>query len=167
MIKCENVQDLIAEYRSDVLEPHRAREFERHLAECADCRQELEDFDALMSLVEDNVTEQEPPVGLWNGVYNRITTPEPKPTILDRLSGGWLRRPARAVGFGAAVLALVAGLMFNTMQHTPSETVEYAAVDNRYVQAHALTAGTAPLADHASYISYVAMSQEPPSTEKQ
>lgn len=166
-MKCENVQDLIAEYRSNALEPDVVQEFESHIANCADCRRELEEFDAVVGLVDDNFTELEAPVGLWNGVYNRITEPEQKPSIIDRLTGGWIRTPARALGFGAAVLVLVAGLMFNRMQSPQIENMEYTATDNRYVQAHALTAGTAPLADRASYISYVAMSQESASGEKQ
>lgn len=165
-MKCENVQDLIAEYRSDMLDSRKRQEIEQHLAECEDCRRELEEFNAVMSLVEDNIPDLEPPVGLWNGVYNRINSPEPERSLLERLAGGWLHRPAQAVGVGAAMVVLVAGLWLGSMKPESHESVDYASSDNRYVQAHALTAGSAPFADRASYISYVAMSQESPSGER-
>lgn len=165
MINCENVQRLLSEYSSDALSRRKRRAIERHLGTCEDCRHEMRTLDAVLDLVDSNVPDYEPPAGLWHGVYNRITAPQARPTALGTIVGQWLAKPVRAVGVGAAVLALIVGGILGTTHQQSTPELSFAAADNTYVQAHALNASRAPLADRVSYISLVAISE--PQTESE
>ena len=160
-MKCEDVRKLLGEYRTDALGSRKRREMQRHIETCEACRQELDAFDSVMDVVASNIPDHEPPEGLWNGVYNRITAPETKPGLLDRVRDSVLRKPLRLAGAGAAVAALVVGLILGTVHDTgPGEQLALSAPDNTYVQAHAYTASRAPLANHVSYVSIVATAEQ-------
>ncbi len=160
-MKCENVQKLLGEYRSDALSARKRRAIQRHIETCETCRQELDTFDSVMDLVASSIPDHEPPEGLWNGVYNRITAPETAPGLLDRIRGGALRKPFHLAGAGAAVTALVVGLILGTVHDTgPGQQLALSAPDNTYVRAHAYTASRAPLANHVSYVSMMATAEQ-------
>ncbi|MCE5198686.1 MAG: zf-HC2 domain-containing protein [Armatimonadota bacterium] len=159
LMKCENVRQLLAEYRSDILSPRKNREIEEHIAACSDCARELNEFDAVMALVESNVPDYTPPQGLWNGVYNKITSPEQPVPVFGKIQQ-WLRIPIHAAGVGAAALAIVVGLFFSPVHQSPGSDLRMTTADNRYIQAHAYSVSQSPLADRAGYVSLITFSQE-------
>jgi len=159
MDRCQQTQELLADYRSGVLSSRKAAWIEEHIAQCAECARELRVLDGALALVEANTPEYEPPAGLWNGVYNRITSPEPEPSSVFGDLRRWIARPVQAAGVGVAALALTISLVVITGPHNVSAPVE-AASNMEYVQGHALYAGQAPLADRAAYLSVVAASSE-------
>lgn len=148
---------MLADYRSDILDQRHTDEIEGHLARCEQCAEELRLLDAVLALVDANTSQVEPPVGLWNGVYNRITQPQPRASVWRNIARNWLMRPARAAAMGAAAMALIAGLMFSGL-HRGENVPPVSRADSEYIQAHALYAGQAPLADRASYLTLVSAS---------
>lgn len=157
-MKCENVRELLAEYRSDVLSPRKCREVEEHIAACKDCARELSEFDSVMALVESNVPDYAPPQGLWNGVYNKITNPEQPTPVFARVRQ-WLQAPVHAAGVGVATIALVAGLLFSPVHQPSAPSLSLTPANNRYVQAHAYSVSQDPLADRAGYVSLIAVQE--------
>jgi hypothetical protein len=155
MDTCEKVQGLLADYRAENLGLRKSASVEGHLRQCPDCANELRVLDDVLALLEANMPECEPPVGLWNGVHNRITSPEP----IGHSVRDWISRPIRAAGIGVAALALAIGLMISTGPREHITPVQLAS-NMEYVQGHALYAGQAPLADRVSYLSVVAASSE-------
>lgn len=143
-MECSKVQSLISEYSVGLIGGRQKAEIEAHLAKCPECAAELEKLTKVMRLV-DGLDSKEPPVGLWNGVYNRITQPENawKHNVRRKVAG-W------SVGFAAAALALI---MFFSRAHDTGNT--YAA--NEYMQGHAAYASQELFADQAALNSVAAI----------
>jgi len=135
-MNCQEVQSLISEYSLGLIEGRRKAEMDQHLASCKACARELEKLTQVMALVE-GLDAKEPPPGLWNGVYNRISQPETSRHY------GWARK--WSIGFATAVLAMI--LLFAHI-HNPGVESTYAA--NEYVQGHAVYATQDILADQAA-----------------
>jgi anti-sigma-K factor RskA len=156
-MKCENTQNLLAEYRSGTLPERHRRALEEHLQTCENCRHELHLLDAVLDLVGSNQPEAEPPIELWNGVYNRISTPHLPSTPRTRFNN-WRRRPAHAAGIGIAALIVIAGSLIATHISDPYRNQSpIGPANNTYVQAHAYNAGhVSPVSDRVGYVSLVA-----------
>jgi len=153
------VQDLLADYRTGILSSRKSAWVEEHIQQCTECAKELRLLDGVLALVDANTSEQEPPAGLWNGVYNRITSPEAqRRTVVGGLRQ-WIAKPVQAAGVGIAALALAVGLFVGTGPRDVNTPMQMAS-GSEYVQGHALYAGQAPLADRVSYITVVAASAE-------
>ncbi len=142
---CSEVQNLLSEYSVGLFEGARKAEIERHLSACPECRAELEKLNGVMLLVDD-LNEVEPPAGLWNGVYNRITQPEPRVGTWERI-GAWLQGSRRTWSVGVATAALVITMLASHINH-PGMEKTYAA--DEYIQGHAIYATQDPLADQAA-----------------
>lgn len=157
MLNCNKVQQLLAEYRTEILDERRCQEIEQHIKECSECAAELRVLDEMLSLVESNTPSYEPPAGLWNGVYNRISAPSVQPLRWDQAICRWIKRPVHAVGVGLTTLVLAATLITASPWH--SNTAQIVTASNEYSQGHALYASQAPFANQANYISLVALSE--------
>jgi predicted anti-sigma-YlaC factor YlaD len=72
---CQDYKDLMMAYLDHELDDQQKRAFEEHLASCAACAKEMEEFKKLKQLTDD-VTLVEPEDRIWQqywgGVYNRI-----------------------------------------------------------------------------------------------
>ncbi|MFH1616300.1 MAG: zf-HC2 domain-containing protein [Planctomycetota bacterium] len=72
---CPEYKDLMMGYLDNELEEQQKRNFEKHLAGCEGCQQELKEFRQLKELTESvGMAEPEEQVWrqYWGGVYNRI-----------------------------------------------------------------------------------------------
>ena len=110
----------------------------------------MRELDSVLALVNANTPEVEPPAGLWNGVADRIASPERRRWALTE--------PLRLAGVSAAALAVILGVIIGGVHHDSIVPLRVAS-NNEYVQGHALYAGQAPLADRVSYLSLVASSE--------
>lgn len=153
MKRCQQVQNLLSDYRTNVLSDRKRAWLEEHLDECPHCTSELRALDKVLALIEDETPQVEPPTGLWNGVANRLSTPERRRVS----SGRWLARPLRLAGLGLATLALAAAVIVGFDQDPIVPT--RATTANEYVLGHALYAGQAPLADRVASTALVASSE--------
>jgi len=160
MIKCDDIQQMLADYRTQNLNARQCGLIEEHLVHCKECAEELRFFDNVLRMVETNAPSFEPSVGLWNGVYNKITAQEPSSNGYVEMVRRWFAVPVRAAGVGIAVLALVAGVMLSGGSHNQTFQSNIVA-DSAFIQGHALYAGRAPLADQVSYLAVVAQSSQP------
>lgn len=153
MSRCQKIQNLLSDYRTGILSPKSCRDVEAHISQCPKCAEELRVLDSVLALVERNTTDYEPPVGLWNGVYNRITQAQQadsRATI-----GRWLLQPLHAFGTAVAVAALVAAIMVGGVHRNDTDYLVASHSRADYIQGHILYAAQAPLADRVGYLSVV------------
>jgi anti-sigma factor RsiW len=116
---CKGVRDTLADYTVGLVNGRQLAELEGHLASCTECRRERRALDQAMALVTVHAART-PPEGLWNGVYNRITVPEPaRPLVPWPLLRGW---PGRGLAVAAAAVAVAAFLAFPRPPTNPGGT---------------------------------------------
>lgn len=152
---CTKIQDCIAEYAVGLLTGRARADVAAHLRECPTCRAEFEKQEQVMRMVE-QAEPVEPPAGLWNGVYNRITATPVHSTIWSRLREGryhqWRRR---SLGFSAVgVTALVIYLATRSIA-PPAVGVEA----QEYIRGHAIYASQAVLADQTALYAQAVMAE--------
>ena len=102
------IHALSGAYAVDALDEHERAQFERHLAECADCRAEVDSLrGAAASLAE--TTEATPPAHLRSDVLNAIRTVRPLPPLprQDEERGSGRGRRFRGLLVAAAAVAVV------------------------------------------------------------
>ncbi|MDI6910768.1 anti-sigma factor [Nocardioides sp.] len=110
-----DVHALSGAYAVDALDDLERAAFERHLAECAECRAEVASLrEAASTLAETTATE--PPAGLRDRVLAGIATTRPLPPEAPAPTHVDSRRPRRRlnllVAAAAAVLVVGAGTVF-------------------------------------------------------
>ena len=72
---CAEYKDLLMGYLDNELADGQREQLERHLAECKDCWEELEEFKKLKMITDDmDLAEPEDKLweDYWGGIYNRI-----------------------------------------------------------------------------------------------
>lgn len=151
-MECIDIQNQLSEYSVGLIEGRRKAEIDRHLGSCPACKAELERLNNVMLMVE-GLDSVEPPAGLWNGVYNRITEPAPQQSGLNR-ARNWFHRRHRSWSVGFATAALVIVMLASHVNH-PGMEKTYAA--NEYMQGHVTYASQDLLADQAALNSVAAV----------
>lgn len=158
-MRCEEINGLISDYSVGNLARGMERLVREHIKECGSCRKELEQLDLIMAAVEENMGELEPPVGLWNGVRNRVSVDE-RQSVIDR-ARNVLLRPRRTLSLGIGAAALAAALFFGVNTIGPSPTAYTPnATAIEYIQGHAFAAGDDVFADRISLGFVVSMPAE-------
>lgn len=157
---CTRIRDLLADYSVRNLDARSHRQVEAHLPVCAECREELRVMDAVVSLVEAHGALQ-PPVGLFNGVRNRIEAGD----FVRERPAWWavfLTKPARAAAMGMAMGAVVIGLVVPTgpsvrqpgrleMHVAPVGQIAASGELANSIRQHAMSASEGPLADRVAW----------------
>ena len=100
----------LAAYMLGALEPGEAAGFERHLAGCEHCREEMRWLEPALQTLPESVARQEPPRRLRESLMAEVRAdagvPEERRSLLpDWLRGGWSSRGLR-LATGLAVMAL-------------------------------------------------------------
>lgn len=155
MSKCSEIQNLLADYRTQLVSGAAERDVERHLAECAECANELRVLDGVLELVADSTPQYAAPPGLWNGVYSRITE-QKQATPRESWAHRWFGQPIRAAAAGLAAAVVIGGFVAGAVQHSRNTPQSTTVANSEYVQGHALYAAQTPLADTAAYLALVA-----------
>ena len=158
MNECEKIQQLLSDFRTGASNENESNKIEAHIANCPECANELKALDDVLELLKSNIAEYEPPVGLWNGVYNQLTSPNAASALSGPAFVTGSPRPVRAVGVGAAAVVIVFGIIFSIVIQDRKPPAQYTA-SNEYVQGHALYASQAPLADQVAYLSIATSSE--------
>lgn len=157
---CSRTRDLLPDYSVEILDVRTHREVDAHLQICADCRKELRVLDSVMTLVETHGA-LEPPVGLFNGVRNRIEAGD----FVRQRPAWWvvfLTRPARIGAMGLAMGAVALGLVMPTgpssQVHAPLPLNPDSGVSSvasgelgNSIRQHAMSASEGPLADRVAW----------------
>jgi Putative zinc-finger len=136
--RCEETRKLITELALGVADgAERARVLE-HVADCPDCRRELERQSAIADELLVLAPEQEPPPGFELAVLSSIQPPAARP--------GWLVRRLAFVGAVAAAVAITAGGMLVGFREDRRLADDYRAA---LAQANGKYFGATRLADAA------------------
>jgi Putative zinc-finger len=136
--RCEETRELLPELALGIADgAERARVLE-HVADCADCRRELERQSAIADGLLVLAPEHEPPLGFELGVLRAIQPPHPR--------RGSLRRPLGLVAAVAAAVAITAGAMLVGVRDDRRLADQYR---DTLAQANGTYFGAAPLADAA------------------
>jgi anti-sigma factor RsiW len=143
-MRCQEVERLLPDYSVGLLKPRDERVIASHLESCPGCHREWQALEDTVALVE-QFGAVEPPPGLWNGVYNRLTGQAPEPVAPSPWARLW-RRPARVFGTAVLAVALAAGLWFSNLPHPPGVTDHEM---NAAIREHALASADALFADRA------------------
>ncbi|MHB1001225.1 MAG: zf-HC2 domain-containing protein [Armatimonadota bacterium] len=152
-MECKKIESLISEYSVGLIKGRLKSEIEDHLAGCPSCSSELEKLDNVMLLIDD-MESVEPPVGLWNGVYNRIIEPQRPLGTWDKIRIGLHRKTVGwSIGLATAAVAIT---MIISNTHQPATSDMY--VSNDYIQGHVVYASTDLFADQAAINSVAAIS---------
>ena len=111
----------VAAYALGALEPAEAEAFAAHLKTCAVCREELAEFESVVSALPMSVPPHAAPEGLRRRVLDAVaadTPTSPTPARTARRRGRWalVPRPALALGTAMAVIAVavIAGLTLSS-----------------------------------------------------
>ena len=161
---CRQVQPRITDYSVGLLRAREVEQVEGHLAACAACAREWRKLQAVLNLVE-RCGSREPPLYLWNGVYNRITadaeTAPAAPGIWERLLGARNRWIAgTATGLAGAAL-LVTFYLRPPVDGGRTPEVGPTAPSAVAAQKHAMLAGFEPFADEVGLEAYARLVNDP------
>jgi anti-sigma-K factor RskA len=100
------IHALSGAYAVDALDEHERAQFERHLAECADCRAEVDSLRGAAASLAD-ATEVAPPPQLRADVLAAITKVRPLPPLPSQLPDHGRGRRFRGLLVAAAAVAVV------------------------------------------------------------
>lgn len=153
---CNRTKELISDYSVGLVQGTKRTEMEAHLASCPDCSAELQKLERVVALV-DNLNLREPPAGLWNGVYNRITATEQKPerTGLFEGLGSVFQRSRSRWSVGLATVMLVGVLIFSRAHGPATSTANF--TPSEYIQGHIAYSSQDVLSDPVALSSTAAL----------
>jgi len=113
-VTCHDAHERLSDLLDDALEPAAAAVVEAHLAECAECRRELERLRATVGLLQ-RVEAPRAPAGFVDRVMDRAY-----PSPWYRRLGAWLFVPVLVkLPVEAAAVVLIAGLAIFLWERTP------------------------------------------------
>jgi anti-sigma factor RsiW len=124
----DDIHALSGSYAVDALDPEERELFERHLAECPACRDEVASLRAAATRLS-AIVETEPPAALRASVLRQISTVRPlpplRPEVPTRVAGpARLRRHPWLLSAVAAALVAVAALgIWRAVDTSPPPTV--------------------------------------------
>jgi anti-sigma-K factor RskA len=125
-----DIHALSGAYAIDALDDIERAQFERHLAECAECRAEVEGLREAGSMLAEAVSAAPPP-GLRDRVLADIKTVRPLPPVTVPVTEKRRRfRPVALVAAAAAVIALGAGaVVWQPWADETSQSPQLSAAD--------------------------------------
>jgi anti-sigma-K factor RskA len=103
-------EDDLAAYLLDALTPDEAREFDRHLRDCARCQERARWLRASVEMLPTAVPQVEPPPALREQLMQTVRAEAAQPRARRRPRRGWLGRltavPRPAIALGAVLIAI-------------------------------------------------------------
>jgi len=115
-MKCSKCKQLLVEFSEERLESGLNQEIREHISDCGACRQELNDFQSSLSLMEDTRNLErvpDPPGDFVEQVMNRVRQND----------GG--HHPFRRLAFGFAIVCCLLGLGTALLFHEGTPKKQY------------------------------------------
>lgn len=122
----ETFRDDLSAYALGTLEPSATARLERHLGECAECRQLLREYEEVMRLLPLGLPLAEPSPSARRELFNRVRTDE-SATRRRRMSGWWPRVRVQVLA-ATAVVAIVLGSALFWMVSVDDDGEDAAAI---------------------------------------
>ena len=145
-MRCNECRDKLPQYSLGVLGASEVAAIQEHLAECPDCRAELEAFERLDEVMTP-AAQVAPERDLWPGVAERLQ-PRRAP-VFEWLMPQWSRAWVGAAVAAAVVLMLVVGgLLYNARTPVIESSGEMLAAG--YQKEQIIAEWSQPLADDAA-----------------
>jgi anti-sigma-K factor RskA len=119
----QGIHELSAAYALDALEGDDQRRFEEHLAECADCREDVASFQEAAAALAYDVEAPAPPVALRERILDRVRTERPS-NVVAFPPRRWTVRVATAAAAVAACAALGFGLWAASLNNELDDRAE-------------------------------------------
>jgi len=154
-MNCEKFERIVARYVVGTLPPWSRNAAVRHLDQCGSCRILIESHYRVAFLV-DSLSGEEPPVGLWNAVFNEIAEETPGKSSVPTTHRDW--KPSLAVAAaGLAVGVALGQFMGNPVPafHEADTITPITPNVATYVQQHGRLASEDPLTDQVSLAAYI------------
>jgi anti-sigma factor RsiW len=141
-MNCESVRDLLDDYVDGALPEEAAGEVRAHVAVCAECRQELERLESLLTQVRALPTSVDPPADMWDRIEARLAPRSaariPRPVISPpathaqsaRFRPRWLQLAAAAM----LLMAVSSAATVAWLRHG-SEPRSFTALQAQYARA--------------------------------
>lgn len=124
-----DIHALVGAYAVDALDDVERAAFERHLAECADCRAEVDGLREASSVIGSSVAH-EPPSALRDRVLADIATVRPLPPLTTPARQRAARfRPALVAAAAAVVIAVAGGIVVAEPWADDTSQVQLTAAD--------------------------------------
>lgn len=141
-MRCARAREKLTEYQLGLLDEDAAREMADHLAECADCRAELEALERLDGLIAP-AEQHEAPADMWAGIQARM-----KPRRVPWWQA-WREAPGPALAMAAAMLIAIGGLWLG-LRGGPADVNSYGVLGSDYQEQQIVASWSQPLADDAA-----------------
>jgi anti-sigma-K factor RskA len=119
----QGIHELSAAYALDALDGDDQRRFEQHLAECADCREDVASFQEASAALAYDVEAPAPPVALRERILEQVRSERPRKVVAFR-PRRWTVRVATAAAAVAACAALAFGLWAASLENELDERAE-------------------------------------------
>lgn len=126
----ETVRELTASYALDALDGEEEREFEEHLAHCAECRAELASFQEVAAVLAHDVDAPPPPPALRERILEQARSERPN---VVPLRPRWAFPAAGALAAAAACAAIGLGIWAASLSGKLDSEREARAVEARLV----------------------------------
>jgi hypothetical protein len=152
---CTTCKKLMSEYSAGMFGGAKEADLTEHIAACAFCNAELTKLQSVMALVE-GLDSREPPVGLWNGVYNSITSQTHERERFGRKLGRIFHRASMRWSLGFVTAALTVLLMIAHI-HSPAPVTSDAYTTEELMQGHVVYSSQDVLSDQVALNSAAAL----------
>lgn len=147
--------DLLIDYYNGHLNAQEKQDFEKHLAECPDCQEELAEWEALNADLARNLEQIEPPADMEKRILTHIfnsdaSEDEEKTTPADLKTKDEQKRPNAIykklmIPLAAALLLSVIGNVYQWNSEQDSETLSESLIDEGRAISLAPTSETADM----------------------
>lgn len=148
-MRCEEIKEILPEYSVGALKGRKARDVERHLEICPDCRRELAALRRVGEMVESLPLER-PPADIWNSIAAQIEAESQtgKETLWRRLL-----RPRLIPAW--ATLALIGFITWIYLGLIRSPQQEAQPAIPLELKQHVVAAWNSPFSDTAALALYI------------
>jgi anti-sigma-K factor RskA len=134
-----DLHDLTAAYALDALDPDEAEAYERHLAQCEECREQLAELSGTATALAFGTVSPAPPTRLRASILDAAAAE--RTNVVPLLRRRWV---ARGLAVAAAAVACVVVGLAVSLRHSSQTQVFSVVVRDGHATLHASGLSTAP-----------------------
>jgi len=147
-MRCEEVREILPEYTVGALKRRKARDVERHLEICPDCRRELAALKKIGEMIE-SVSLEKPPANIWDSIALQIESESQEREALWRR---WLKPKFIPAWAAIALIGFAVWTYLGLIRSPQGETQQMIPLE---LKQHAVAAWNSPFSDTAALALYI------------